>query len=106
MFALKATRLVESMSFSDLWPDEFYGEGGLDYEGGTWVYNTAVDERVCGDCGPLEGSCFLEEDIESYFPNAEQIDDETIAVNLHDDTCRCELFLVDEYESIDLEGLF
>jgi hypothetical protein len=96
------------MSFSDLWPDEFYDEGvggNFDYVGGTWVYNTAIDERVCGDCGPLEGCGFLEEDIESCFPNAEQIDDETIAVNLHD-YCRCELVLVDEYESLDLEGLF
>jgi hypothetical protein len=106
MFGLYATRALESIG--DSWPDEFYEEeegGYLDYAGRTWVFNTALDERTCGDCGPLEGSCFLEEDIEPYFPDAEQLDDETIAVNLHD-WCRCGLVLVEEYESVDLEGLF
>ena len=85
------------------WPEEFYEEGFTDL-GETWVFNTALDERTCQDCGPLEGSCFLGEDIEPFFPDAEQLDDETIAANIHPN-CRCELVLAEEYESPDLEGL-
>jgi len=105
--ALKATQLVESLSFSDLWPEEFYDEesgGSFDDVGETWVLNTALDERTCGKCGPLEGAAFLGEDLEECFPDAEDIDETTIAANLHD-WCRCELVLAEEYESLDLEGL-
>jgi hypothetical protein len=95
------------MSESGDYPEEFYEEeqgGFLDYVGDSWVFNTALDERTCQDCGPLEGSAFLGEDIEPYFPYAEQLDDYTIAANLHPN-CRCDLVLAEEYESLDMEGI-
>jgi hypothetical protein len=91
---------VSELGFSDigfdLWPDEFYEEEGFSDVGKTWVFNTALDERTCERCTPLEGEPFLGEDIEDYFPNAEQIDETMIRVNIHD-FCRCELVLAEEY---------
>lgn len=74
--------------------DEFYGEESFDQ---VWIFETALDERVCPLCGPLEGEAFLIEDLEASFPNARDLGDGTIAANLHKN-CRCVLVEVEEYE--------
>jgi hypothetical protein len=92
---------VSELGFSDigfdLWPEEFYEEEGFSEEEELWVFETALDERVCPECGPLEGEPFLVEDIETYFPDAYENTDSTIVANLHEN-CRCLLTLVEEYE--------
>jgi len=82
------------------WPEQFYeGESyfGEEYDEEVWVYETALDERVCPICGPLEGEAFLGEDVDANFPEASDIDETTLAPNLHDN-CRCQLVLAEEYE--------
>jgi len=58
-----------------------------------WVFETALDEKVCPFCGPLDGETFLTSD----FPDATELDDTTMAANLHEN-CRCMLILVESYD--------
>lgn len=74
-------------------PEEFFGdEGSVEEEFAAeeqWLYQTALDERVCGRCAPLEGVLFSPEDIAEQFPAAENYED-IIFANVHD-KCRCQL---------------
>jgi len=54
-----------------------------------YAYHTALDERVCGRCAPLEGVMFTLDEINEQFPSNENYED-VIFVNLHD-KCRCQL---------------
>ncbi len=81
----------------DEWPQEFYDEG-FDQEGSVeeeygsqelWIFQTAMDDRVCGQCAPLEGVLFSRQDIMDQFPSADEFED-IIFANVHDN-CRCQL---------------
>ncbi len=96
------------LSFDD-WPQEFYDEGfDAEEEFGSeelWSFETAGDERVCGRCAPLEGVLFDRDEISENFPFAEEINEDTIQVNLHephDEFCRC--LLIRQQGTGDLGG--
>jgi hypothetical protein len=57
-----------------------------------WKYQTALDERVCGRCAPLEGVMFSLDEINEQFPNNQNFGD-IIFVNMddHGGKCRCTL---------------
>jgi SPP1 gp7 family putative phage head morphogenesis protein len=56
------------------------------------VFNfiTAADERVCPQCGPLDGQVFTASEVESNFPDASELFPGTVAANVHIN-CRCQL---------------
>lgn len=54
-----------------------------------WIFETAMDERVCPVCAPLDGSIYTESELAINFPNSISLGD-IIYVNLHVD-CRCSL---------------
>lgn len=80
------------------WPEETYSEESFqesDVEQefaseALWTYHTALDERVCGRCAPLEGVMFTLDEINEQFPSNENYGD-IIFVNMddHGDKCRC-----------------
>ncbi len=73
-------------------PEEFIEEEGGDVEQpeAMYTFHTALDERVCGQCAPLEGVMFSESEISEWFPSADQLADDFIEANVHD-RCRCQL---------------
>lgn len=82
----------------DQWPEEFYGDEGFGGEASVeeeyaseelWLYQTALDERVCGRCAPLEGVMFTLDEVNEQFPANENYED-IIFANVHD-RCRCQL---------------
>ena len=80
-------------------PEEFYGEEGEGFSEGPveeefaaeqlYRYHTALDERVCGRCAPLEGVLFSLDEVNEQFPAADDFED-IIFANVHD-RCRCQL---------------
>lgn len=65
-----------------------------------WQLSTAIDERVCSMCVARDGEICGEEDLDFLFPDAEQIDEETMSANLHAN-CRCVISLQETVESED-----
>ena len=65
-------------------------------------YHTALDERVCGRCAPLEGVLFSLEEIVEQFPSNENYED-IIFANVHD-RCRCQLTKEPQPEEPEEEG--
>jgi hypothetical protein len=77
--------------FADV-PEGFEEESGLAEEFAAeplYTYHTALDERVCPQCAPLEGVMFSLDEINEQFPSNENYED-IIFANLHD-KCRCQL---------------
>jgi hypothetical protein len=72
--------------------------GEAQQEGSQWQYIAVVDERTCLGCLQYDGQIFSFEEIESLFPNATQLDDQTFQVNQHPN-CRCQLVKVAEGEA-------
>jgi hypothetical protein len=73
-------------------PAGFEEEGGLADEFAAeplYTYHTAMDERVCPQCAPLEGVMFTLDEINEQFPSNDNYED-IIFVNAHD-KCRCQL---------------
>lgn len=86
------------------WLDSLFGMGGGIQEEESlefpedeimWLFATALDERVCPDCGPLEGEVFPDSVLEETFPEYEELAEGVIHPHVHrprDDNCRCTLF--------------
>lgn len=58
----------------------------------SYILETALDEKVCEICGPLEGEIFPESALEEEFPDAEFDPDGSVRLNAHsprDPYCRC-----------------
>lgn len=92
--------------FSEV-PEGFEEEegGGLAEEFASeplYTYHTALDERVCPRCAPLEGVMFTLEEINEQFPSNENYED-IVFVNLHD-RCRCQLTREQQLEEPGEEG--
>jgi hypothetical protein len=79
-------------------------EQALNNEPREYVYVTAMDERVCPWCGPLEGSVYNEQDIPVLFRHAQRTSPNTYRVNMHRkylfllSECRCELHAKEQYK--------
>ena len=57
-----------------------------------WSFATAIDERTCPTCASLDGSIFSDSEIDLNFPDAIDVDEETMMANVHAN-CRCSLIL-------------
>jgi len=55
-----------------------------------FMFITALDERVCPQCGPLDSQVFTASEAEINFPNATELFPGTVAANVHIN-CRCQL---------------
>lgn len=84
------------MSWLDEIFDEVFGEeeGEEEEEEEFWEFETAMDERVCDVCGPLDGEVFSVDELEEYFPDGWEIGLGVIQANVHPN-CRCTLQLVE-----------
>lgn len=51
---------------------------------------TAADERVCPQCGPLDGQVFKASEVKSNFLDATELFPGTLAAKIHAN-CRCQL---------------
>ena len=83
-----ASLLNEAFDFGE----EGFEEASMEQEFAAeqlYRYHTALDERVCGRCAPLEGVLFSLEEIVEQFPSNENYED-IIFANVHD-RCRCQL---------------
>ena len=72
-----------------------------------WLAVTSLDERVCLDCGPLEGEVFPDSVIDESFPDAEEISDGVLQLNVHaprDWNCRCYAYLEQPTEEYPIWG--
>lgn len=61
-----------------------------------WCVVTAADEIVCPDCSPLEGEVYPESVLFEAFPEAEEVADGVVQLNVHaprDYRCRCQAFV-------------
>lgn len=56
-----------------------------------WRIVTAADEIVCPDCSPLEGEVYPESIIFEALPDAEEVADGVVQLNVHG-RCRCTAF--------------
>jgi hypothetical protein len=84
---------------SDYWdfspeaPESDQTEDSEDSEKQLWEFQTAMDERVCPICAPLDGGLYTELDLDIYFPNSVLLGDLVLA-RLHRN-CRCSLTKVE-----------
>jgi hypothetical protein len=68
-----------------------------------WTYHTALDERVCGRCAPLEGVMFTLDEINEQFPNNQNFGD-IIFVNMDDHGGKCRCTLIQEVRPEEVPG--
>jgi hypothetical protein len=68
-----------------------------------WKYQTALDERVCGRCAPLEGVMFTLDEINEQFPNNQNFGD-IIFVNMDDHGGKCRCTLIQEVQPEEVPG--
>jgi hypothetical protein len=68
-----------------------------------WKYQTALDERVCGRCAPLEGVMFTLDEINEQFPNNQNFGD-IIFVNMDDHGGKCRCTLIQEVRPEEVPG--
>jgi hypothetical protein len=61
-----------------------------EFEEPIFEFITTADERVCPQCGPLDGQPFTASEVESNFPDASELFPGTVAANVHIN-CRCQL---------------
>jgi hypothetical protein len=93
------------------WLDLVYGKEEIQTESEEvaeeellWRYITVLDERVCPNCGPLEGEVFPESVLEETFPDLEVLAEGVIHPHVHIG-CRCQLIMEQPTEEYPIWGV-
>jgi len=92
--------LQELLSGMALGSQEYEIAAFEEEEPAQYQFVTAADEKVCEECGPLDGAIFDELEVDDLF-DWEELTPEVLQANLHIN-CRCELLRITSPESEDV----